>query len=164
MHVVTRKLDLNQMSVAPTMLKNIDQTFSTERLYRWTEGLYWNISLLLVPCTDSLNSLTEALDNGPVCVDRCTRSWEKQEENNTVLWKGNWMKDAGCLENVHRFPPADLWFYQYLHNCVCVFSLQICKTPTDNKNTQINSVQLLLQCIKKQVITFRRRDLCKCII
>ena len=32
-----------------------------ERLYWLTEGWYWNMSLLLVPCTDSLNSLAEAL-------------------------------------------------------------------------------------------------------
>ena len=31
------------------------------RLYRLTEGWYWNISLLLVLRTDSLNSLAEAL-------------------------------------------------------------------------------------------------------
>ena len=32
-----------------------------ERLYQLTEGWYRNISLLLVPCTNSLNSLAEAL-------------------------------------------------------------------------------------------------------
>ena len=32
-----------------------------ERLYWLTEGWYQNISLLPVPCTDSLNSLAEAL-------------------------------------------------------------------------------------------------------
>ena len=32
-----------------------------ERLYRLNEGWYRNISLLLVLCTDSLNSLAEAL-------------------------------------------------------------------------------------------------------
>ena len=32
-----------------------------ERLYQLTEGWYWNISLLLVLRTDSLNSLAEAL-------------------------------------------------------------------------------------------------------
>ena len=39
----------------------IKLTFSTERLYQLTEGWYRNISLLLVPRTDSLNSLVEAL-------------------------------------------------------------------------------------------------------
>ena len=43
------------------MLKNIDKTFSMERLYRLTEGWYRNISLLPVPRTDSLSSLAEAL-------------------------------------------------------------------------------------------------------
>ena len=39
----------------------IKLTFSMERLYQLTEGWYWNISLLPVPHTDSLNSLAEAL-------------------------------------------------------------------------------------------------------
>ena len=39
----------------------IKLTFATERLYWLTEGWYRNISLLLVPHTNSLNSLVEAL-------------------------------------------------------------------------------------------------------
>ena len=60
-HVVTWKLDLDQMSVK-TLIK---LTFSTESLYWLTESWYRNISLLLVPHTDSLNSLaiTHPLDH-----------------------------------------------------------------------------------------------------
>ena len=60
-HVVTWKLDLDQTSVVPTHAEKIDKIFSVERLYWLTEGWHWNISLLLVPCTDSLNSLAEVL-------------------------------------------------------------------------------------------------------
>ena len=40
---------------------SIKLTFSMERLYWLTEGWYQNISLLPVPCANSLNSLLEAL-------------------------------------------------------------------------------------------------------
>ena len=72
MHVVTQKLDLDQTSVAPTHTEKtlIKLTFLTEKLYRLTEGWFWNISLLPVPCTDCRNSVAEALNGVQALVDR----------------------------------------------------------------------------------------------